>query len=173
VTNNENNTNNNNETHVKNMQSPVTTYTNQNEDNSKNEDQLLIEKNDKKRTFQTINNEAEGTQYIIEWKFQEKPYNILHIQVNDNVKFVWNYTRNVWQFRDKKCYDNGDFADEKQLASSDVNEYKWIAQKSGIYYFGCQIGNAVHAGNMKIEIHVHDNNTKNNNNESANKKRRL
>jgi len=112
-------------------------------------------------------------QRTIEWKFQEKPYETLHVHVNDVVKFVWNHTRNVWQFYDKKNYENGDFVEENQLASSDVNEYKWIAKKPGVYYFGCQIGNAVHAGHMKIEIQVHDDKNNNTNNETAAKKRRV
>jgi len=156
------------------MQSSITACIKQSEDHSKSEAQLLIEKNDKKRNLQTSNNEPEGTQHIIEWKFQEKLYDTLHISVNDSLKFVWNYTRNVWQFRDKKSYERGDFVEGNPLASSDVNEYKWIAKKSGTYYFGCQIGNAAQGGNMKIEIQVHDNNDKNNNlQSSANKKRRL
>ena len=41
-----------------------------------------------------------------------------------------------------------------EKASCNVREYKFHCQKPGIFYFGCQIGNCVKGGNMKIAIHV-------------------
>ena len=141
-------------------------------ENNKTSSELLMDKmkeNNKKRKLNEINN---GKQHKIEWKYDEnKKYNDLNINLNDCILFKWQFTKNVWQFMNKKAFEENNFNTFvcEQLCASNHKQYLWKANKCGIYYFGCQIANCSKTGNMKIKVIV----TSKNDDQNQNKKQRI
>lgn len=76
--------------------------------------------------------------------------------------YILLYTFNIKNVIQKIClgdYENNKFVMRSwnEKASCNKREYKFKCQTPGKYYFGCQIGNCVEGGNMKILIIVKDN----------------
>lgn len=137
-----------------------------NGNDNKSSSQLLIDKmssnNHKKRKLTDIydNNDDQGIKHEIEWRYNEnKKYDDLYIGIKDYILFKWEFTKNIWQFMNKTAYDNDDFNTfiAEELCASNCNQYIWKPNKIGIYYFGCQVGNCSKTGNMKICVHVNNN----------------
>ena len=108
----------------------------------------------------------------------------MNICVNEGIKFKWNWTKNIWLWKDLKDYKNLNFNKGELLCNCDKNEYLWIPKFIGNYYFACQIGNCAINGNMKLHVIVSKYKSKNNKHKTKtrhkikskkikNKKRRL
>ena len=77
------------------------------------------------------------------------------VKVNTEVVFKWSGFHNVYLFPNKADFDNCDFANAKELATSDQSPFTYKSSSTGTFYFGCAVGDGFHCNQpQKLELTV-------------------
>ena len=76
----------------------------------------------------------------IDWKLgMTKAEQAQTVAPGTNVIFKWSGTHNVWLMPNKVAYNECDFDQARELASTSVNEYTYKAPAAGTVYFTCKV----------------------------------
>ena len=71
-----------------------------------------------------------------------------------DVIFKWSDNHDVWLMPNKVAYNECDFDQARELASTSVNEYTYKAPAAGTVYFTCKVTGHCEFGNMKLALTV-------------------